>query len=592
MRLDARATRPERDTATFTGGVLRYFAGANRTTPLDSIVFGGDELNGAFGGVTFGRPATATLMLRSGVPFAAEFGFRYRVRGRERATDPTRFVCGPPPAGTGEPRIGAVSFAPSPAAPGERIRLRFDYSAPAGLWAAVVTVQGAFGADTTLHGGFSAGGTQEIDFIVPREAVLGAGSQLSIALIDVAAQIAEQTGIQGPIVQDGLPPQLTEASLANSGGLTQVPSGAPVPLTFRATENGRLRWLIYEFGRPFSHRDSVEIVADGSVMIGVLREWSGETALTVWVRDAAGNLSNPLEAGRVRVYPSCDYPTRSAPFARPEAFVRSVDERSVYLSMAHGGLIRLAPATLQSEQILSGDIRAFDLTPGQDTAWVVQGQEVTWISLADPAHRGSVRLPGVLQNSGVHRIPGGDLLVTSSGPRRLSRVRPRTGSVEPLIEEPGDSYGPPVARTAGAWDRSFTIGVVGEGCGWSLAAGQVSPNHCLPIPLGPLTSSRDGSRYAAATVPLDPSGRPLPEWEPSPWARATAISPDGRSVYQLVEGGVDRIPIEAPGRPAERLPLPVVWDHSEGLMFFVGERHLLVFSHGRIFVIDLPAAEG
>jgi hypothetical protein len=388
--LDLTATTPAtgQGSATWTGAVLRIYSGVDRTAPLDSVLLSGSDLLVTLGDGSIGPGAALTAHWRLGsrLPFEGEFIFRYRSAGRDTATSPTRFGCGPLPAiGAAAPGVSAVTVGNPAAEPevGTELGVTGTVSAPAGAWFARVRLSGAFAAEATVP--LSPGATGAIPFAIsfpiPADALLGQPVQAQISLTDAAGRpvTVDYSGL--PVV-DHTAPVFGGVQFLGGGLDVHAAAGETVGVQFGGTDAGRITHLIYNLGAPFGVTDSIPV----GVSAGIPSNpgWSGSATATFWLRDAGGNRSTPL-SGTLRFYPRI---TRPVGVTTVVGQVQSIAAVSGALYLAtRDGVVRVSAATLQKRVVYPGFVDAIDVS--QDERWLWStvyhtSGGVTLVDLASP----------------------------------------------------------------------------------------------------------------------------------------------------------------------------------------------------------------
>ncbi len=296
FRLIATATGKGR--ADWQGGVFRFFAGADRTAPLDTVVLSEDELVGAWAldSVSAARADTSEWHFTAGVPFAVEFSFAYAQRG---ATAPdfatVRSVCGPTPsAAAGPPAASLVQVRTSDAElnVGDTVFVTYDATSANGLWQSGVAISGPFEETRFRPDTLLTTARHTIAFRVPA----GSRLDLPVSVLLMADDIALErtTALHATTIRviDRAPPV---AGGYTSGG--RIPSGTAFSFQVSASDDNAIRTLVWELDGEISAKDSITLLQAvqseyREIVLTARPEWAGKRArLRVRSYDDAGQRS-------------------------------------------------------------------------------------------------------------------------------------------------------------------------------------------------------------------------------------------------------------------------------------------------------------
>jgi hypothetical protein len=301
--VDLEATVDGPGRARFEGATFRWYAGVDRGSVLDSLRVPGWQARAAWTADTLSaaRVETTSWDISARAPFDAEIRFHYRDVGTNATgTASTRFTCGPtlPAGGTPAPTIAVLEVTTRPELePGDTVRVTYVAQSSFGLWTTEANTESAFALRRHFAELMGPVALRDALFEVPRGATLGVPLAIVVQAADLALQTTTTRVETTMRVVDRRPPVIVSHGPL-SGDFTV---GQLFPITVRATDNNQLGWLVYEFGAPVHLVDSVRVAADvptsdWNVPLLVRPTWVGTPSLTVFVRDAAGNASFPLQS--------------------------------------------------------------------------------------------------------------------------------------------------------------------------------------------------------------------------------------------------------------------------------------------------------
>ncbi len=372
--------------ATWTGATLRFYAGAGRTSPIDSLMLSAAETTEAFGsaGVAAGERKVAQLGFLASVPFGMEAEFRYRVQGSEAEGAVKSYVSCVPPVNdenAAPPRLSepVVQAPPGPLEPGDTLKLTWTAESAIGLWETGVVVSGAFEQQHRVAAAYRAQTTHTVELVVPANAQLGEPVHVQVYAVDLLVRVTGALPIvAGPVVD------LT-APVLHSAGTTgtfpgeiegQYPAGRDMHVNITVHDNHELAWVVYELGPVGAAvRDSVPYTSKGGPVPALLPtrpEWAGAGEARLYVRDRAGNRSRTVqsEPGALHFYPLRTVPVRAGalPFQSSD---HAVDPRLGHVYVAAAQQPRVFIYSLQSlaqlaSVTLPGPASQLDLSPGGD----------------------------------------------------------------------------------------------------------------------------------------------------------------------------------------------------------------------------------
>ena len=330
-------------TAAWAGGTLRFFAGADRTAPFDSVMLTRGEMDEHLGaGLRAGTRQSGTLPYIASIPFGMEAEFRYRVQGSLRSAT-VYAPCTVLVADAGAPPVISglqVSVQPEPPLEaGDRVRVTWTVSSTPGLWETGFAVTGAFQAQFRMGALQQKETTFTAELRVPRSALLGEPVRVHAYARDLLVRAsAPRSEAVGPVVDVTAPTLLGVSTTGASGDVLRgmFESGRGIPMRVLAQENGALAYLVYETGPAGATvRDSVPLDTVGaqSVSLPTRTGWSGAGELRLYVRDNAGNRSRTVQAapGEISFYPAGSAQSREALLPYPAQRQR------------HGGVLDVSP---------------------------------------------------------------------------------------------------------------------------------------------------------------------------------------------------------------------------------------------------------
>ena len=319
-----RATARGSGAATWQGGTLLFYAGRDRSEPLDTLPISAEDAAAIWqsselepGMTLFGR-----FILTSSVPFAVTAVFEYRPSPRAAPrTAEASFACGPTvPEGAAGPAITAATVHPSSGVvePGQTIRIDYSATSEVGLVEAVVEVSGACQASDTVGIRLEKAVTQSMYIQLPRSCIVGEALNVAVMVFDGALEAAFRAGLAAPTVGDLTPPSITPSFVprANPNGTANPEAdyfvGDTLQVYFNAVDNIGIAALVWEV-LPAGIRDSIPIAsATNPIRIPIDARWGAEPVrLRLYAWDRAGRMSNVYTSPHdIRVHPTVVRPFR------------------------------------------------------------------------------------------------------------------------------------------------------------------------------------------------------------------------------------------------------------------------------------------
>ena len=334
--------------ATWTGATLRFYAGADRTTPIDSLTLSAAEMAEEFGapGIRSGERRAADMGLVGSIPFGMDGEFRYRVQGSDAAGLAKAYVpCVVPtqdPQST-PPTLSGVTLtaAPGPLEPGDTVRVSWKAQSTTGLWETGAVVSGAFDRRYRVPAAYSPQLTHTAVFVVPANARLGERVSVQVYAVDLLARGVSELPILSEPVVDVTVPFLDDANTTGSvlDIRGQFPAGDGLEVDVSARDNHQLAYVVYEVGPVGALvRDSTPFTGTATrqrVSLRTRPEWVGEGQVRLYVRDQAGNRSRTVQSapGAVRFHPLRHVTVRSGTLAyQPAEFAMDTRAGQLYVA--------------------------------------------------------------------------------------------------------------------------------------------------------------------------------------------------------------------------------------------------------------------
>lgn len=436
-----RATASGTGTATWQGATFWFFAGADRTSPVDTLVFTSSEIRDIWGstGLDASKTAESEWWFELGAPFVVTGEFRYRPnQGAQTAAATVRVVCGPevPPNSAG-PSITELSLS-SPAdglEAGDTLLVTYTTRADVGLWATAVELSGACEAFVEFSERLQTTVTRTVPLPIPRGCALGAPVIVNVYAADAALRVVSRR-TYGPAVVDHTPPTINMTVFPPGGWNTPIHfAGDSVYLFVTAQDNNAVRTIVYEL-LPTGRRDSLAIVSNfhGPFRVPLPLDVTGPVQVRLFARDAVGltspEVTTPSDA--VVVYPTTERPTLQTTF--------------------------------------DGGVRDMVIDASRGAIYVVpwNRQRITVVSTATLQVARTVELPYLPIS--VDFSPGGDsLLVTHPGGLGVVDLRPPTAALTAV----------PLTLDAGLAQRPERVVVLANGKAYVALTGNSPPANKL-----------------------------------------------------------------------------------------------------------------
>jgi len=396
--------------ATWQEAVFRWYAGVDRTTPLDTEVVTAAEIRESWQGGTIAAGGVRAVIWRIGapIPFALAVTFTYeRVGGTGRKTADVAFTCGPPiPPGTRPPAVTdlTVQGPGGVVEPGDTVVVEFTATSTVGLWQTAAVLTGPCTVGVVFDERLEHSVRRTARLPLPPECALGVPIAVGAFALDAAVQEGMAETDPGFVLTDVTPP--TVSVTVPMDPLYFV--GDSMPVWVSATDNVAVRWLHWEL-RPAGIRDSVHAVGqlwESYFALTIPATWAGEaSALAFWAEDGNGLASDTAwpAAPVIRVLSTVSRPTVTTTVSgMPRATLVDEARGRVYLLQTEPeGIAFLETASLALVSTLPLPVQGidFDLTPGGDSLL---------ISLAGRPELGVVDLRGATPQLTFLALPGAD----------------------------------------------------------------------------------------------------------------------------------------------------------------------------------------
>ncbi len=368
--------------ATWADSWMLFFAGPNRSVPVDTFKISAATMEQAWGAATIegGHNQYSGWTLTANVPFAVTFVFRYRSGlGLPREVR-TSFQCGPDvPSGGAPPSFKSVGIQPATGEiqSGDSVLVTYTAESTVGLWETIVVMSGACDAASSFPEQFTTTVTRTVKLFVPAGCTLGRPLDIAVQAFDIALR-GVQTGTSLTYV-DRTPP--TVGAWFGIGGSPTLAgfffTGDTLVGAVGAADNNQLSAAFWEVW-PVGKRDSVHRAEQSLAepfTIPIPDTWVGKIQMRFYSRDAAGLVSDTILSppDSLRIYPTV------------------------------GRLVRYTQPIL--------DIYALAPDMRRHKAWVLKPQRVYGVSLASMALTDTIAVRGGWD---LDLTPGGDSLIVGS----------------------------------------------------------------------------------------------------------------------------------------------------------------------------------
>lgn len=334
--------------AAWTGATLRFFAGADRASPLDSLTLTVAEMTERFGvaGIAPGERRAMEIGLLGSIPFGVEAEFRYQVQGSQAVGAARAYAPCVVPVHEAQSTPAVLSgitltLPPGPLEPGDTVRVAWKAESPMGLWETGVAVSGAFERLHRVPAAYHKVMSRSVEFVVPADARLGEPVRVQVYAVDLLARVTAPLPLLTEPLTDVTAPVLEAATTTGVYSdviAGQFGAGDSIRVHVWARDNQGVAYVVYEAGPVGALvRDSVPMPPQGpaSLSLRTRSGWTGEGEVRLYVRDRSGHRSRTVQSapGAVRFHPVRAVTVRTGTLAyRPADF--AVDTRLGQLYVA------------------------------------------------------------------------------------------------------------------------------------------------------------------------------------------------------------------------------------------------------------------
>ena len=561
-----------------------FFYVPSRTTAMDSAEVPDTTIGDSWGNSAISADSVerSRWQLSAEVPFSVAIRYRWEVfdgpRDSTEVTVPCRFNV---PAG-GAPTITNLASDPSSdPEPGKAVALDFGISSAVGLWQTAIQLAGPCDtAMVVLDDSLEHSLARVVRMPVPSSCDPGVSLVASVAALDANYQSSARSITLPPLV-DTTPPTVSEVEgpfCPTTPYTTGMPptcfTGDSLLLVLAATDNRSLAYLVWDL-EPVGYRDSVAVqgpVTGATVQIPVAASWVGANRITVYARDASGNVSVPIR-NSMQILPTLTAPATVAaiPATIYDVAIDTL-RNSVYLLESEIGQIAVfSPAAgADIDSIALGETaRYFDLTPSGDSIitslvssrslGVVDLRQTPLVLTKAPLALDSATEPWYLRVTST----GAAFLLEIGAGGHAYTYNLRTGILRRRLDagNAGETGGGPMGRS---YDRSVVVINSTLTQVYDAATDAFGPLQASSLPGAFPAIDGNGSHIAIGTGVYDGSLRGFS----STWETLSALSPDGQTGYSVEYGRLgiirtrlsdgallDRVMVKPPILPSSNWPV-------------------------------------
>lgn len=364
-----------------------WFAGVDRSTPFDSATWSAKEIQGSWDevGIGPGQRQRATWTFYADVPFTTSLEFHYQpvnggVAGEEK-TATVEFTCGPTPsAGTPEPTITALATGalPDVLEPSDTVTVEYAAASPMGLWRTAVVLSGPCEVQQLFAEQLQTNVNRSTRIVIPPECELGVPVVVTVIAEDAGLRTSGRVLQTKKVLVDETPPTVSARYFPPAGtGLPPYSSGIffggdTIPIWPVAVDNHALSEL------------SWEVLPEGTGLHGSLPLFGSHATPTIFIPlplDASGAMQVRLHArdavdlesevistapGAIHVYPTVDRPTASAR-VEGHTFGAIADTKRGVVYLLQSNAHRIAVLSLATMTVAGTiSLPASDFAPGFD----------------------------------------------------------------------------------------------------------------------------------------------------------------------------------------------------------------------------------
>lgn len=390
--VDLHAVASGTGTASWVGATVRWYAGTDRSSPIDSGVVAAAEVQAAWGkpGISAGETQQSTWTLTAGAPFTASMEYRYRPAGGDARTATVVLTCGPDAsAGAPPPSITdlTVESGPGNLEPSDTLTISYTATSSSGLWQTAVALSGPCDVWKPFPERLQASVTRSVRLRIPADCRLGVPLTVAVFARDAGLQTGSRALPTQRSLVDETPPRIepllfSRAGLVHAAQFTgELFGGDSIEVQYLASDNHALSALLWDFlpdGAGVGESLLVSGAGAGPFLYIHLRpEASGSFQLRLHARDAVGLSSDTATTavGAITVHPVVERPTKSATLAG-QTWDALVDTRRGLAYLLQTNQSRIAVLSLSTMTVtqsipLPSIPAEFDITAGGDSLVVV-----------------------------------------------------------------------------------------------------------------------------------------------------------------------------------------------------------------------------
>lgn len=385
--VEFRADASGAGSAEWLGAKALWYAGTDRTTPLDSSVVSASEVRAAWQktGIAAGETQFSVWTFTYGAPFTASVEYSYKPEGDDAKEAVVEFDCGPTtdPAAP-EPSITELTAAAvaDELEPGDTLTVDYTVTSPTGIWQTAVALSGPCEVQQLFAEHLETSLTRSARIPLPAECRLDVPIDVAVFARDGGLQTGVRVLRTDVLLVDKTPPTIAPLFPPSTGSGSSDLTGAffggdSISLTFQAWDNHALQSLHWEVLPPGMAADGVFEVtgtsASPTIRIPLPLDASGQIQLRLYARDAAGLTSDLVTttAGAAHVYPSVERATAWADIDGSTWDAIADTRRGVaYLLQPNQGrisILSLSTMSITGSITLPSFAPDFDMTAGGDS---------------------------------------------------------------------------------------------------------------------------------------------------------------------------------------------------------------------------------
>lgn len=348
--------------ATWEGGVLRFYYGPERVQTSDTLVLTAAELQDSWphsrlrGGVE-----ESWWWFNAGAPFDVELHLRYRVNDRRARSVTRRIPCGPSDLSSAPPpmitRFEVVPPA-GPLEPGGSLEVLIEASSTVGFWESRLVMIGPCEVRRDFNEGLVTSIARTVRLDIPQGCQLGVPITIGLGVRDAALRATARMLQTSHRLVDVTPPYVNFVFYEPWGRMGSFEMkgtffvGEPIEIDALASDAGGVASVGWEV-LPSGHSGTFPVA--GSEVhqrlhgLGARPEWIGDIQLRITATDIAGHLSRTaLSApGALRVLPTTVVPEASVTVAG-EIREFAIDEPRQLVYLLQSNERRLAVLSMTS----------------------------------------------------------------------------------------------------------------------------------------------------------------------------------------------------------------------------------------------------